>query len=260
MTNYLQLNKISPVVASEKYQTLLSEYSATLMDVPLEKFIFPVDSEQPSKPVSDALIILIKEMIIKHHQLRAITVRETDGCYQVIDGETQLQAMMDLGYKDATVLVLHGVDDAKATEIRKCLMTLMPEVPYSVVIPKFQEMKKAVKDARQELKSQGKVVPTTNEILSETIAESVSYVKVLDHISQKDNAAEIAGRLDQGESIYSVTIKGSKAKNTMVTETPIMEGRKCEVPAGFDLTAICLDCPRYMNFMSDLNEMQKIND
>lgn len=248
----------SPIsVAGDNYQTLLNAYNAILVDVPFEKLIFTIDAEQRIKPVCEGLKILYNVMLKGHQQIRVITATEKDGFYPVIEGEIQIEAMMDLGFESATVLVLNGVDELKATEIRKSLMSLTPDVPYSVVIPNFSDLKEAVKNARKEMKAEGKEVPTTNELLSETLGESIPYVKELDKISKQEDAIEIAERLDQGETIYAVT-KGSKADKSKAPAPLNYEGKKIEVPVGFDLSAICSDCPRYCGFQDALQKRQSI--
>lgn len=101
---------------------------------------------------------------------------------------------------DKIQVLTRGSREEKATEISKSL-----NVPHSVVILKFPELKHAVKEARRELKSGGLKMPTTDELLSETLGVSISYIKELNKISKHEDITDIVERLDQGETIYAIT-------------------------------------------------------
>ncbi len=243
-------------VGEGKMLTLLQAYHATLEDLELTKLVLPLEREPGLQPVKDGELLLLKEQLRRHHQLKPITVRRFEGRFEVIEGEIQILALQELGYINATAIIIECEDDEKVAEIRQILQSIQTDIPYSVRLAAFNEIKAAVKDGRNKLKAEGaKDIPTTIAMVGEVLDENEQYVKRMDHIANSSDRDAIADRLDRGESMNAVTTvakDNGRIKGVQAPQTP----STCEISAAHDIAAICPNCPNYLKFMEQLRAMR----
>jgi hypothetical protein len=238
--------------------TLLQGYNATLEDVELSELVFPLEREPGLQAVKDGELILLKEQLKRHHQLKPITVRRSEDRFEVIEGEIQILALQELGYTNATAIIIECDDDDKVAEIRQALQSIQSEIPipYSVRLAAFNEVKEAVKEGRNKLKAEGaQDIPTTNAMVAEVMDVNEQYVKRMNQIANNTDRDAIAARLDRGESMNAVTTEANdngRIKGVQAPQTP----RTCEIPAAHDIAAICPNCPNYLRFMEKLQDMR----
>ena len=236
--------------------TLLQAYSATLEDVELTKLVLPLEREPGLQPVKDGELLLLKEQLRRHHQLKPITVRRFEDRFEVVEGEIQILALQELGYTNSTAIIIECDDDDKVAEIRQALQSIQSEIPYSVRLAAFKEVKEAVKEGRNKLKAEGgHDIPTTNAMVAEVMDVNEQYVKRLNQIANSPDCDAIAARLDRGDSMNAVTTPISdngRIKGVQAPQTP----RSCEIPAAHDIAAICPNCPNYLKFMEKLKAMR----
>jgi ParB-like chromosome segregation protein Spo0J len=88
--------------------------------------------------VKDGELILLKEQLRRHHQLKPITVRRFEDRFEVIEGEIQILALQELGYINATAIIIECDDDDKVAEIRQILQSIQTDIPYSVRLAAYQ--------------------------------------------------------------------------------------------------------------------------
>lgn len=243
-------------VGEGKLLTLLQGYNATLEDVDLSKLVFPLEREPGLQAVKDGELILLKEQLKRHHQLKPITVRRSEDRFEVIEGEIQTLALQELGYINATAIIIECADDEKVAEIRQILQSIQTDIPYSVRLAAYNEIKAAVKEGRNKLKAEGgHDIPTTNAMVAEVMDVNEQYVKRMNQIANNTDRDAIAARLDRGESMNAVTTEANdngRIKGVQAPQTP----RTCEIPAAHDIAAICPNCPNYLGFMEKLQAVR----
>lgn len=236
--------------------TLLQAYNATLEDLELTKLVLPLEREPGLQPVKDGELLLLKEQLRRHHQLKPITVRRFEDRFEVIEGEIQILALQELGYINATAIIIECDDDEKVAEIRQILQSIQTDIPYSVRLAAYNEIKAAVKEGRNKLKAEGaQDIPTTNAMVAEVMDVNEQYAKRLNLLANSPDRDAIADRLDRGESMNAVTTEANdtgRIKGVQAPQTP----RTCEIPAAHDIAAICPNCPNYRRFMEQLQAVR----
>lgn len=230
--------------------SLLEAYNAKLIDVDASKLTQSISRRDDfSLPVRVAWKVLYSKLLESYHQLVPITVREVDGCFEVLNNEELTEVMIESGYAQISVIRIE-CDDQKAKSIQSELRKLRPEVPYAISLTAFTEVKDAVKKARKVEKAAGNVVPTTNDILSEVFDKSQTNVKAMDMLSKSADVNKIAQQLDGGDSINKVVNPVKKKSKP--------EFKICEMPAGFDINMLCPACPERAKFMAEIEQKRNL--
>lgn len=229
--------------------SLLKAFNAELIDVQICDLLYPIDREGFHQPVKEGLKVLYREQLKAHHQLIPVTVWESEAGLEVLNNEALPEVMMEMEHSTITVIRIE-CDGEKAKEIRLSLSLLTPEIPYSVKLPAFEETKVAVKEARKEIKATGKVVPTTDELMSDVMGESKTYIKKMAKLSKRADVDAVAKQLDKGISINKITTP-PKAKKCPVFTKP-------EIPEGFDIAVLCPECPTRAKFMAEIEAKRNL--
>lgn len=236
--------------------TLLNKYDAKLHDRAITDLVLPFDSEK-DPPIIEGEVILYKEMLKRVHQVRPVTVRLLPAdIYEVLEGDSQLLALEELGATSASCIVVN-CKDQEAQEIRELLNQNRQQIPLSVSLKACTKVKEAVKEKRTELKKSGKKnLPTTNEMVAEVLGISETYTKQLLKLAQRPDCDSLAKKLGNGESLGAVTktITGNgRVKGVQAPKEP----SEVVVPEGFDTKAFCPDCPNLRRFQDELKAMRK---
>jgi|GEM_PF-1787149 len=230
--------------------SLLKAFNAKLVDVQIIDLLYPIDREGFHQPVKEGLKILYREQLKAHHQLIPVTVWESEeGGLEVLNNEALPEVMMEMGHSTITVIRIE-CNAKKAREIRLSLSLLTPEIPYSVKLPAFEATKAAVKGARKDAKATGKDVPTTDELMSDVMGESKTYVKEMAKLAKRDDVEEVAKQLDNGVSINKIT-SPRKPKSCAVFLKP-------EIPEGYDISVLCPECPTRAKFMAEIEAKRNL--
>ena len=246
-----QLQKLGNPVSepADKTLSLLEAYYAELIDVQISDLLYPIDRGGLQQPVKEGLKILYREQLKAHNQLIPVTVWQTGNGFEILNNEALPEVMMEMGYTTITVIRIHCTEK-KAKEIRVTLSSLTPEIPYSVKLPAFEATKAAVKEARKDAKATGKEVPTTDELMSEVMGESKTYIKEMAKLAKRDDVEEVAKQLDNGVSINKMT-SPPKPKSCAVFQKP-------EIPEGFDIAVLCPECPTRTKFMAEIEAKRNL--
>jgi len=229
--------------------SLLKAYNAELIDVQITDLLYPIDRERFHQPVKEGLKVLYREQLKAHNQLIPVTVWESKEGLEVLNNEALPEVMLELGHSTITVIRV-VCSSEKAKEIRLSLSLLAPEIPYSVKLPAFEETKAAVKEARKVIKATGKDVPTTDDLMSEVMGKSKTYVKEMAKLAKRDDVEIVAKQLDKGVSINKITTP-KKAKKCP-------EFTKPEIPEGFDISVLCPECPTRAKFMAEIEAKRNL--
>ena len=257
--NSLTVGTVRPVSSGEaKLLTLLQAYDAKLVDVPIAELVSPLYKDTAT-PVLEGEVVLFTEMLQQRHQLKPITVRQLEADkYELLEGDAQIIALMDLGYTHTSAIVITCEDDEVAIEVRGILQQTNHKIPYKVCLNAFGSVKQAIQQKRKELKADGKKdLPTTNAMLAEVLGTSETYAKQLEKLASRDDKEQLAEDLDNGSNINAVS-KGLTGNGRIKGIKPQESACTVDVPEGFDLSAFCSECPKLQKFQEQLKAKREL--
>ena len=129
------------------------------------------------------------------------------------------------------------------------------DVSWEIKLAKHKEIKASIKERRKAARQEGTpLTKDSNSILSDVLGVGETYAKRLTKVAEGPDCDEIAKKLDAGENINAATTGTKRGFKLPKSDTP----KACEVPAEYDISILCPECPKRQEFLNELESRQTI--